>query len=211
MSKKIKTIKRYNRPFKPFTFGNAEEIGEEEYLESQTELDEKGNALVEMKYSGDGEMEEKNSYQYNAEGKLLEHVLLYAVEDVTEKRVLKRNEKGLLLEETKYYGDDSGERTEYIYDEKDNLIERKYFDEEGSFTERETFSYDSDGSLTEHIRYANTDSIQEHMTFSKPDAHTVEQVQQKRFKRRKIFFVFTILYLSCSSFKPWSCALDYSA
>src|SRR5689334_21731316 len=107
MSKKIKSIKKYNRPFKPFSFGNAEEVGEEEYLESEIELDENGNTLMEAKYSDDGELEEKNSFRYSAEGKLLEHTLLYAVEDVTERRMLTRNEKGLLLSEVKYYGDDS--------------------------------------------------------------------------------------------------------
>jgi hypothetical protein len=177
MSKKIKRIKKYNRPFKPFSFVNTEEAGEEEYLESDIALDDKGNTLTEIKYSADGEMEEKNSYRYNQEGKLLEHILLYAVEDVTEKRVLTRNEKGLLLSEVKYYGDDSGDRTDYAYDDKDNLIERKYFDEEGQFSGRENFKYDENGSLTEHIKYTSTDAIEEHMTFNKIDDKTIEQVQ----------------------------------
>ena len=41
------------------------------------------------------------------------------------------------LEEIKYYGSDSGERTTYVYDDKDNIIERKYFDEEGEFQSHE--------------------------------------------------------------------------
>ncbi len=177
MSKKIKSVKRYNRPFKPFSFGNSEEVGEEEYLESQVELDENGNTMAEIKYSDDGEMEEKNSFRYNEEGKLLEHTLLYAVEDVTERRMLTRNEKGLLLSEVKYYGDDSGEKTEYTYDEKDNLIEKKYFDEEGEFVGRETFTYDEIGSLTEDIKYDAHNAIEEHMTFRKIDDKTIEQIQ----------------------------------
>src|SRR5438067_19228 len=99
MSKKIKIIKRYNRPFKPFSFANSDDLAEEEFLESHIELDENGNTLTETKYSDDGEMEEKNSFRYNGEGKLLEHTLLYAVEDVTERRMLTRNEKGLLISE----------------------------------------------------------------------------------------------------------------
>jgi hypothetical protein len=176
MSRKIKSIKRYNRPFKPFTFGNTEE-GDEEYLESLTELDENGNAVTEIKYSDDGEMEDKNSYRYNQEGKLLEHTLLYAVEDVTERRMLTRNEKGLVLTEVKYYGDDSGERTEYIYDDKDNLVERKYFDEEGVFVSKENFKYDDDGSLVEDIKYNANNAIEEHSTFKKIDDKTIEQIQ----------------------------------
>jgi hypothetical protein len=177
MSKKIKTIKRYNRPFKPFSFANSQDQADEEYLESDAELDESGNTLVETKYSEDGEVEEKNSYRYNQEGKLLEHTLLYAVDDVTERRMLTRNEKGFLLSEIKYYGDDSGERTEYVYDEKDNLIEKRHFDEEGVFVGKENFKYDEIGSLTEHIKYTNTDAIEEHYTFQKIDDKTIEQVQ----------------------------------
>jgi hypothetical protein len=177
MSKKIKSIKRYNRPFKPFSFGNAEEVGEQEYLESFIEMDENGNILTEVKHSEDGEMEEKNSYRYNQEGKLLEHTLLYAVEDVTERRMLTRNEKGFLLSEVKYYGDDSGEKTEYVYDDKDNLIEKKYFDEEGVFSGRETFAYDDIGSLVEDIRFDANNAIEEHNTFKKIDDNTIEQVQ----------------------------------
>jgi hypothetical protein len=177
MSKKIKSIKRYNRPFKPFSFTSSQEVADDEYLESEIELDENGNPLIEIKYSDDGEMEDKNSYRYNSEGKLLEHTLLYAVEDVTEKRILTRDEKGRLVNEVKYYGDDSGEHTEYIYDEKDNLAERKYFDEEGAYTAKETFKYDDTGSLTEHIKYNNTDAIEEHTTFTRPDDKTIEQTE----------------------------------
>jgi hypothetical protein len=177
MSKKIKSIKRYNRPFKPFSFGNAEEVGEEEYLESFIEMDESGNTLAEIKYSEDREMEEKNSFRYNQEGKLLEHTLLYAVEDVTERRMLTRNEKGLLLSEVKYYGDDTGEKTEYTYDEKDNLVEKKYFDEEGEFIGKESFAYDEIGSLVEDIKYDAKNAIEEHNTFRKIDEFNIEQIQ----------------------------------
>jgi YD repeat-containing protein len=178
MSKKIKSIKRYNRPFKPFNFGNAE-VAETEYLESVTELDENGNTLIELKYSEDGEMEEKNSYRYNPDGKLLEHTLLYAVEDVTERRMLTRNEKGLLISEVKYYGDDSGEKTDYVYDDKDNLIERTYYDEEGVYVSKENFKYDDEGSLIEDIKYDANNAIEEHSTFKKIDDKTIEQIQHK--------------------------------
>ena len=177
MSKKIKSIKRFNRPFKPFSFGNAEETGEEEYLESFTELDENGNTLAETKYSDDGEVEDKNTYRYNSDGKLLEHTLLYAVEDVTERRMLTRNEKGLLLSEVKYYGDDSGEKTDYVYDDKDNLVERTYYDEEGVFVSKENFKYDDKGSLIEDIKFDANNNIEEHSTFKQLDDKSIEQIQ----------------------------------
>src|SRR6266446_6867796 len=106
MSRKIKSIRKYNRYFKTFSFSNTQEVAQEEHLESHIELDDKGNALLEEKYDADGELEERNSYTFNPDGKLLEHTLLYAVDDVTEKRILKRDDKGRAIEETKYYGDD---------------------------------------------------------------------------------------------------------
>src|SRR5690242_19848979 len=105
MSKKIKSIRKHNRYFKTFNFTNSQDAEGEEHLESNILLDEHGTTVLEEKFDADGELEEKNSYVFNADGKLMEHTLLYAVEDVTERRMLKRDEKGRLLEETNYYGD----------------------------------------------------------------------------------------------------------
>src|SRR5436190_1798344 len=130
MSKAIKTVRKFNQHYKSFSFSELQ-TAEDEYLESVIELDANGNVLLESKFDADGELEEKNSYQYESHGKLAEHILLFAAEDVTEKRIMTRDDKGRLLEEIKYYGDDSGERTTYVYNEKDQLTERKQLDEEG--------------------------------------------------------------------------------
>ncbi len=169
----IKTVRRFNQHYKTFNFSNAELKADEEFLETVIELDAAGNVLVESKFDQNNQLEERNSYQYESHGKLTEHSLLYAAEDVTEKRVLKRNDKGKLLEEIKYYGDDSGERTTYLYDDKDNLLERKYYDEEGEFHSHETFMYDDKGSLVEQKKLDKEGKTEEHRTFSHPDKETV--------------------------------------
>ena len=173
MSKAIKTVRKFNQDYKSFNFSGIQNK-EEEFLESVIELDAQGNPLVESKFDEAGQLEEKNTYGYESNGKLTEHTLLFAAEDVTEKKILNRDEKGRLLEEIKYYGSDSGERTTYLYDSKDNLIERKYFDEEGEFQSHETFLYDANGSLAEHKRFNHQGKIEEHHTFehNTPD-HTV--------------------------------------
>src|SRR5688572_3801703 len=142
MTTKIKNIKRYNRYFKTFNFSNTQEAGEEEHLESNIELNENGDMLLEEKFAIDGELEERNTYVYNAKGKLTEHALLYAAEEATEKRVLERDDNGRLLKETKFYSGDPGEHTEYTYNEKGEPVERKNFDEEGTFISRDVFNYD---------------------------------------------------------------------
>ncbi|MCX6290278.1 MAG: hypothetical protein NT126_00765 [Bacteroidetes bacterium] len=155
MAKQIKTIKRYNQHYKTFRFTDGQPEAEEEFLESVIEMDASGNVLMESKFDSSGELEEKNSYSYESHGKVTEHILLFAMEDMTEKRLFRRDDKGRLLEEIKYYGDDSGERTTFVYDEKDQLIERKYYDEEGEFQYVENFIYDEKGSLVEHGKVNN--------------------------------------------------------
>lgn len=175
MSQAIKTVRKFNQHYKSFSFSELQ-TAEEEFLESVIELDANGNILSESKFDADGDLEEKNSYQYESHGKLAEHILLFAAEDVTEKRILTRDDKGRLLEEIKYYGDDSGERTAYTYNDKDQLTERKQYDEEGEFQSQETFAYDEKGSLIEHKRLNKEGKTEEHHTFSKDDTdHTITE------------------------------------
>jgi len=176
-SKKVKSVRKYNRYFKSFSFSNTQEVAQEEHLESHIELDDQGNAVLEEKYDSTGELEEKNSFIFNKDGKLLEHTLLYAVDDVTEKRTLKRDDKGRLTEETKFYGDDSGEKTTYAYDDKDNLTERTYYDEEGVFSSREEFKFDEKGSLSEQLKFDVNNKLEGRSTFSQNEDKSIEQCE----------------------------------
>ncbi len=177
MAQKIKNIKRYNRYFKTFNFSDTQEAAGEEHLEAHLVLDEKGNTIFEEKFDADGELEEKNSFVFSGEGKLMEHTLLYAVEDVTERRILKRDEKGRLIEETKFYGDDSGEKITYVYDDKDNPTERTYYDEEGVYSSREQFKYDEKGSLSEQLKFNTDNRLEERTTFLEKEDKSVEQCE----------------------------------
>ena len=137
MKKKIKSLKRYNQNYRNFNFSDLTSHADEEFVDMEVLFDDDGNIIEEIKYDSTGEIEEKNSYTFNSNGKLLTHTLLYALDDATEKRVLTRNEKGLLISEIKYYGDDTGEKTEYEYDEKDNVTAIIRYDEEGLLISRE--------------------------------------------------------------------------
>ncbi|HNP99336.1 MAG TPA: hypothetical protein PKK99_09785, partial [Bacteroidia bacterium] len=165
MSAKIKTVRRFTQRYKNYSFSELMKEADEEFLELVVEMDANGNVLSESKFDQEGELEERNTYTYSPQGKLEEHVLLFAVEDVTERRVLKRNEKGLALEEVKYYGDDAGERSEYVYDEKENIIEIKRYDEEGDFDVREEMKYDDKGSLIERTRIDKNGKVVERLSF----------------------------------------------
>jgi hypothetical protein len=177
MAQKIKNIKRYNRYFKTFNFSNTQEVAEEEHLESNIQLNENGDTLSEEKFSVDGELEERNTYAYNDKGKLTEHSLLYAAEDATEKRVLERDEAGRLLKETKFYGGDTGEHTEYVYNSEGEPVERKNFDEEGNFISRDVFTYDGKGSLSEQVSYDVKEKIISKITYATAEDKSIEQCE----------------------------------
>lgn len=177
MSRKIKSIKRFNQNFKNFRFGDIATHAHDEYLELNVTLDEKGNTHEEVKFDSTGEVEEKNSYEFDSNGKLISHTLLYAVDNVTEKKVFKRNEKGLLISEIKYYGDDAGEKTEYEYDEKDNVTAIIHYDEEGAFSSREEMRYDEKGSLSERISFDAGKNIISSLKFTSPENNTIEETE----------------------------------
>jgi YD repeat-containing protein len=179
MSSKIKTIRRFMQLYKNFSFSELMTRADAEFIDMQIDMDEAGNVLSESKFSEEGELEEKNSYTYNSQGKLTGHVLLFAVEDVTERRELRRDDKGRLLEEIKFYGDDTGERTEYQYDDKDNVSSIVYYDEEGNFSSREEMRYNDDASLTERIRYDGENNVTERLSIGV--ASEEKQVEEIEF------------------------------
>ncbi len=177
MTQKIKNIRKYNRYFKSFNFSNTQEAGEEEHLESNIEMNTNGDTVSEEKFSADGELEERNTYSYNEKGKLMEHSLLYAAEDATEKRVLVRDDAGRLLKETKYYGGEAGEHTEYTYNSEGEPVERKNYDEEGSFISREVYNYDDKGGLSEQIIYDDKDVVTSKVTYTSGEDKSIEQCE----------------------------------
>jgi hypothetical protein len=175
MTKKVKSIKRFNQNYKNFSFADLTSRADEEYLELNLLFDDKGNVIEESKFTSDGELEEKNSYEYNNDGKLLLHTLLYAVDDVTEKRVLTRNEKGNLISEIKYYGSDSGEKTEYEYNAKENVSAVIRYDEEGDFISREEIIYDDKDSLRERKTIDAKNNLISRISFTTPVNDEIEE------------------------------------
>ncbi len=176
MSKKIKSIRRFNQNYKNFNFSDLTSRADEEYLELTVILDANGNSSEEIKYLPTSEVEEKSSYEYDTNGKLTTHTLLYAIDNFTEKRVLTRNEKGLLISEVKYYSGDSGEKTEYEYNEKDNVTAIIHYDEEGEFVSREEIKYDDKGGLTERCTYDINKKIVSRITFTNPADNQIEEI-----------------------------------
>ncbi|MFM9052643.1 MAG: hypothetical protein ACKOKF_10085 [Bacteroidota bacterium] len=148
MEKSISTIRRFNQHYRTLSFSELMSKADDEFLELVVRLGKGGHPLEESKFDSGGDLEERNEYRYTASGKLSEHILYYASEDVTERRVLVRDVNDRTIQEVRYYGDDTGERLEYSYDEKGQVVTVVRFDEEGEFDYREEMFYDLEGSIT---------------------------------------------------------------
>ncbi len=144
---KFKTIKKYNQNFKNYNFSEDTPVAELEFLEMTIDFDTEGRVVSEIKFTEDGEMEEQNDYRYDANGKLIEHELYYALDEAREKVVLVRDEKGKLVSETKMYGDEKGAHVEFEYDSKDRVVAIVNYDDDGDFSSRETIEYNDAGGI----------------------------------------------------------------
>ena len=61
MAQSIKTVRRFNQLYRNFSFSELMAKADEEFLESVTEMDAKGNIVEESKFDSSGELEERNT------------------------------------------------------------------------------------------------------------------------------------------------------
>lgn len=105
--------------------------------------------LIEKKYTLDGEAEEEHTYIYNERGHLLEHHLVFPVEEVSERYVTERDEAGAPLTITKFYGEEPGERTVFEYDTARRPVRILRFDADGESESEEQIAYDDKGQVSQ--------------------------------------------------------------
>jgi len=135
----VKKLIKYGAVVPSALSGNT--TPESEFLLQEILFNEKGNVVVDSKYDQDGELEERHSYAYNQQGSLIDHTVEMPLDDVVEKFVHERNEADQLTVVTKFYGDESGERTVYVYNDNNLPIEITYYDADGEKESIEKFEY----------------------------------------------------------------------
>lgn len=173
--KKLKSVKRIAKVLRSFTMTGSGEEGTE-YLENFTEYNRDGHVVKDSRYLDNGNVEEVNSFVYDDQHRLVEHVLEYVPDEAVEKRIVERDTEGRIIRETKYYGDLSGEHTEYIYNSSGEISEIKYFDEEGDFSWREELNYDAKKNLVTRISFEATGTVKQKTDFTfSEDGLTVEE------------------------------------
>lgn len=154
---KIKIRRKYTSNLRQMAFGGSET---EERLVEEITYDEHGNVLQSRKWEDDGAIE-SNTYVYNADGKIVEHAMSLETENVSERFVFERDSQGRVLSETKYYGEDPGERVVYEYMEWATPTKIFRYDADGELESTEILEYDANGNVTTHIKSDADGSIME--------------------------------------------------
>lgn len=170
----IKTRRKFTSNLRQMAFGGDQQ---EESLVEVLTYDQKGRLLESRKWELDGAIE-SNHYIYDEAGKIVEHAMRLETEDVFEKFVFERDSKGRTLSETKYYGDDAGERTHYEYGDWDTPFKITRYDADGELETIESIEHDASGNMISHKKSDASGALLEQTSIiydsdSKPVSKTV--------------------------------------
>ncbi len=176
MTKKIKSVTLFK--YDLINPNNSHPKGQKH---SYTELDEKGNLLLEIKYDDAEEVEEKYVYAFDDQNKLVEEISYLSENEIAEHKTYEYNPEGLLIKAFKHYADGSKDIIQYQYDqegrpeaitttdsdneteakevlewEKKNLINKEVY-EFDELVLKEIKTYDEQGNRTEELKWTPED------------------------------------------------------
>jgi YD repeat-containing protein len=143
----MKTIRKYSTPIRSLLHSVSEQDEAPEVLTLEEEYNDKNLLVLEKKYSVEGELEEVHSYTYDDKGRLLIHLLEIPEDGIFERFVTTRNAEGEPTMIVKYYGDDEGEKVEYVYGENAQVVKIMRYDADGEFEAEEDLEYDDQSKL----------------------------------------------------------------
>jgi YD repeat-containing protein len=150
MSGKIKSAKKYTTQQQKLSFGNSET---EEILASESFYDQNGNLCEEIKSGDDHSENERHVFEYDAQGKLIRHVLELTTDGISETLVYTRDEKGRVVVDQKFYGDDPGEKVTFEYHAHQQPVKIERHDPDGELESVEILTYDESDKLIQHQKF----------------------------------------------------------
>lgn len=146
--KPLPKIKRkYASSLRQLAFGG--EVAEEALVEESV-YDSQGNLLEFRKWEDGGC--EINRYCYDDNGRVVSHEMEMDQEEAYEKWAYVRDDKGRVVKETKFYGDDEGERVEYVFERFETPVSITRYDSDGALEFEERLEYDANGDLISHVK-----------------------------------------------------------
>jgi len=123
-------------------------------LTDQSDFDESGHLVREVRYDPLGGIEDRSEYRYDESGNMTQEVLYGDGEEVTERKIYHRLPGGRIEKIAKHYLDGSIETTHYRYNDEGDVIEKITTDEEEEEETREVFEY-LGGRLSKRAEYTN--------------------------------------------------------
>ncbi len=152
---KIKASKKFTTRFKKMAFGGDPDG---EVLAVHSLYDDKGNVTEEIRIDEDDQVE-NHMFAYDALGKLLRHELVIAADGISETFVYDRDDKGRVIKETKFYGEDEGESTAYEYAAHIQPVRIAKFYADNDLESVELISYNDSELLIEHRKFDNENKL----------------------------------------------------
>ena len=128
---------------------NDEELDIHGHAHHYSEFDHNGNLLKEIKYNRYGEFEEMFDYGYDQTGNLIRESYYPEENELAEEKIFSRNDSGLIVQALKNYQDGSIDTTTFLYDDSNQLIEKKTITDEDEVEQIEKFEWEN-GILINH-------------------------------------------------------------
>ncbi|MFC2106726.1 hypothetical protein ACFLRY_00175 [Bacteroidota bacterium] len=147
MSKKVKSLIIRKFDYIVDEKGNAE-IEEEGIVHSQTNYDEEGRILEELKFDGLGGIQEHYKKEYLQDGRIFKEISFDENDDILEEFEYSY-EDGKLNQITISYQDGSVDTENYIYDNDGKLLEKNLVTDEGDIESKSLFVYVDDKLVEE--------------------------------------------------------------
>jgi hypothetical protein len=166
MSEKVKSVKKYTAIQQKLSFGNSDG---EEVLAAELFYDQQGNLTEEHKTGEDESEHEKHVFEYDSGGRLIKHILELTRDGISETLVYTRDEKGRILVDQKFYGEDPGEKITYEYQAHQQPVKIERYDPDGELEFIENLAYDQSDKLIEHRKFDSNNQLIEITSISYND------------------------------------------
>ncbi len=149
----VKSISKYATPIRSMMRAGADNEQENEYKSWSAEFDQNGLPTEEKKYFDNGQIEEIHNYEYNEKGNTLKHKITVPGEGIEESFITERDANGNPIKITKYYGEEAGEVTVYIYGTNAKPIQIDQYDADGEHEQTEWLTYDDHSkAIKKHVK-----------------------------------------------------------
>ncbi len=156
---------------------HSDDIQVNKYLYQYNAFDKYGNLLTEIKYTPEGDVEEKIERSYDAQGNLIEEIYYVSEEEESERRTFERDGDGKIRKEFKHYLDGSIDTVYYFYDEMGHLIKKQTLDEEEQVEGSMVYEYQQDQLVAQLELDEEGNPVSEKKVRLNETGHPVEQIE----------------------------------